>query len=100
MILNQSNNIGTTNSNRYNDCIEMTIEDAGIYNLNIQEPSSPSKTLCLCFTVDSVEDFTLNLVGNMKHQSVVMNGHKAHLQLHAEGDEWRVAGSRQTTITN
>lgn len=100
MILNQSNNKGATNSNKYSDCIKMTIEEAGTYNLNIQEPSSSTKTLCLCFTIDSVEDFTLNLVGNLKHQSVVMNGNEAHLKLHSEGNKWRVAGSRKTTITN
>ena len=100
MILNQINNMGTTGSERFADCTEMTIEENGEYTINLQPADETTKVLELCFTEQTVDDFTLNLSGNMLHQSVVMNGNKSRLRLHSIGDKWRVVGSRRTNITN
>ena len=73
MILNQLNNIKTTTSNQFADCIDITIE---------------------------VNEFDLSLTGDIDHESVVMSGLESHLTLHAYGNKWKVVGSRHTNITN
>ena len=100
MILNQLNNIKTTTSNQFADCIDITIEDSGSYTINLQPTTEESKVLCLCITDDSVNEFDLSLTGDIDHESVVMSGLESHLTLHAYGNKWKVVGSRHTNITN
>ena len=100
MILNQINNQGTVVSERFADCIDITIEDSGDYTLNLKPANQETKVMCICFEDATVDDFTLSLTGDMVHQSVVMNGKESHLRLHSQGNQWRVVGSRHTNITN
>lgn len=100
MIFNQTNSMRTTASNKFADCVELTIEEQGDYTLNLQPTNGESKVMLLCFTDESAEEFTLTLSGQMPHESVVMNGKKSSLKLHAKGNKWHVMGSRKTNITN